>query len=681
MERDKLFEEIINSFRNICDNKITFVYPNITENKKGDIQRFLNRPIEERIAFFCDTHKDDGKHNILITEKGIYDKFDYYLISVGFGLHLGTSKFLSHDLFFPWEKINRIEFSEKEKHFYFYFDEGYDTYWKIGRWDLLYGYFSVKECVRIAYNLTQFAHLFQNEKEIVDEIFELEKQGNYKLAVKKADDLVSSCNEPEVMCFLKYVRGRMYLGYANEEEVTDDERVRRLSIAENDLSWALSNLDNDWKEYEDAIRFHYGTILFWKNEYLQARKNLLYAMGSDNENIVTEAREGYKICEEELKETWEHYTEKVEYNKRQYILPVKDIEGCADTEIETFSIDKLPSDIQFPVGHPKINVLYIGHPYRPHIYIPYNESEDSLFVDKVQEFCYLLQCLGAKEIRILSVIGKSVNELSKYSLNAQLGGSGKVYGGDVKGDYANENHSAGETLQHLEMLQKFEPNKPPFIPEGLIWYPHNVQWQRLAKSRIDGNLLEYGENISTEETSLFSEQSEMELQAHFKALIAKANVNAKTNSSDELKKHTKTEWRVEVKFCSIKEFEDLVDQNPQIASQEPKQISSSQLTEDEQSYAEEVKFCLEDGAIGDKERRFLERMRTKLGISPERAAEIEKSLQRPQLTEDEQEYLDAVKEEIVDGVIPDSSRRLLSRLRRSMNISEERAKEIENYLN
>ena len=73
-------------------------------------------------------------------------------------------------------------------------------------------------------------------------------------------------------------------------------------------------------------------------------------------------------------------------------------------------------------------------------------------------------------------------------------------------------------------------------------------------------------------------------------------------------------------------------------------------------------------------------MRTKLGISPERAAEIEKSLQRPQLTEDEQEYLDAVKEEIVDGVIPDSSRRLLSRLRRSMGISEERAVELEKYV-
>ena len=92
-----------------------------------------------------------------------------------------------------------------------------------------------------------------------------------------------------------------------------------------------------------------------------------------------------------------------------------------------------------------------------------------------------------------------------------------------------------------------------------------------------------------------------------------------------------------------------------------------------------MKFCLEDGTIGDKERRFLERMRTKLGISPERAAEIEESLQKKQFTEEELEYLEAVKDEIVDGIIPESSRRLLNRLRHSMDISVDRAEEIEKY--
>ena len=95
-------------------------------------------------------------------------------------------------------------------------------------------------------------------------------------------------------------------------------------------------------------------------------------------------------------------------------------------------------------------------------------------------------------------------------------------------------------------------------------------------------------------------------------------------------------------------------------------------------YAEEVMFFLEDdGIIDTDERRHLERKRIKLGISEEQATKIEASMSLSALSEDEQEYYDAVKEELMDGVIPDSSRRLLERYRNRMGISAERAREIE----
>lgn len=40
-------------------------------------------------------------------------------------------------------------------------------------------------------------------------------------------------------------------------------------------------------------------------------------------------------------------------------------------------------------------------------------------------------------------------------------------------------------------------------------------------------------------------------------------------------------------------------------------------------------------------------MRDKIGISPERANEIENTLQTPSLTEDEKEYLDAMQQWLV----------------------------------
>lgn len=101
------------------------------------------------------------------------------------------------------------------------------------------------------------------------------------------------------------------------------------------------------------------------------------------------------------------------------------------------------------------------------------------------------------------------------------------------------------------------------------------------------------------------------------------------------------------------------------------------LSSEEKKYKEEVLFCLEDGgSISDDDRKYLERKRNKFGISPERAAEIE-SMCKPQLTENEQEYLETFREMTSDGEISDRMRRLLDRERESLGISRDRAAEIE----
>ena len=66
-----------------------------------------------------------------------------------------------------------------------------------------------------------------------------------------------------------------------------------------------------------------------------------------------------------------------------------------------------------------------------------------------------------------------------------------------------------------------------------------------------------------------------------------------------------------------------------------------------------------------------------MSFSEERAAELEASLQKSQLTEEEQEYLEAYQDAMEDGVISEKERRLLDCLMKAYNISEDRAKEIE----
>ena len=112
--------------------------------------------------------------------------------------------------------------------------------------------------------------------------------------------------------------------------------------------------------------------------------------------------------------------------------------------------------------------------------------------------------------------------------------------------------------------------------------------------------------------------------------------------------------------------------NPQNSNQFEQSIS-----ENEDVYVEELIGCLENGVISDKERRLLNKLRERLGISEERAKELEASLSSPQLTETEQEYLNAYKEATADGEMSEKERRLLEKLRIMYGISEGRARELE----
>lgn len=104
--------------------------------------------------------------------------------------------------------------------------------------------------------------------------------------------------------------------------------------------------------------------------------------------------------------------------------------------------------------------------------------------------------------------------------------------------------------------------------------------------------------------------------------------------------------------------------------------SKSSQNAKEQEYLDNLKDFLEDEAeITPRERKMLNRIRLSLGISEERAAELEASL-KPQLTDDEQEYLDMYHEYAEKGEITEKERRRLDKFAAALGISEERVNEI-----
>ena len=463
---------------------------------------------------------------------------------------------------------------------------------------------------------------------------------------------------------------------------------------------------------------HLAEISKDRGEVWVARNYYLTAMGElSEENGAVKNSDKYKIfeenevskimtllckLEESSKEEWDNYINR-EYNDRKLIMPIDDdlIAGCVADGIDVFRMSNIPGCIKFPLGHPVSGQLYIGHPFKSELYVPYETYEETFFVDKVHELCDLLKCLGATDITIESVNGRSVSELYRdgFSVGAEL---------DVKnfsggGSYARScSREKGETSNSRRAMHfKFDPVHKPYVPEGLVWYPESAEWQRLVQNRISGNMLEYSEYLSTVQTRMVNSTEEEKIKASAGILWAKANVNVEKSTSNSFKESAETEWKVNVTFRSIREMnkntqsqgdktaapalpdkeQELKEKAKNTQSKGDKSAAPA-LSDKEQEYLETLKeIYAEYGEITDRDRKSLDKIRKMSGISDERAKELEGFLPKPSLTAEEKAYFESLKEIFAEyGEITDRDRKSLDKIRKMSGISEERAKEIEKML-
>lgn len=375
------------------------------------------------------------------------------------------------------------------------------------------------------------------------------------------------------------------------------------------------------------------------------------------------------------------------YHDRQFIFTVRDLDhigGCydeTDTIQYVFPLDEMPGDISFPVGHPQPNTLYYAHPLRPY-YMPFEKAQITLLYEKVQEICRLFQCLGATEITTRCLKGEKVSSNLNYSdsMNGQVNYKvASMSGGMNRKMSSQENQSK---KNEMSLTQTFSPTQMPYCPDDLLWAKEDPEIQTFIKQRLNGGLLEFTKRVSSYETSNISQNQIMDVKAAFSALINNVSANYNQSSDSTFDSTNETEWEISVKFKPMEEFGNNIQANIatsfEVSSDSTSPTVPSSLTANEEKYLEEIEFALEDGGIGESERKFLEHKRIKLGISPERAAELEASFSKALvLTEDEQEYLELYKEYVEVGKITDSVRRLLDRELKSLGISKERAEEIE----
>ena len=136
-------------------------------------------------------------------------------------------------------------------------------------------------------------------------------------------------------------------------------------------------------------------------------------------------------------------------------------------------------------------------------------------------------------------------------------------------------------------------------------------------------------------------------------------------------------WEDEIDEEEYDEEEEYEEEYDEEEYEECEDEDEEELTSEEQKYIKELRDMLSDGEILPRDRRLLDKIRTQLGISDERATELEESLKSTSLTPEEQEYLDEYKEIVAEGDISARDQKFLNKLKKANGISDERAEELE----
>lgn len=465
------------------------------------------------------------------------------------------------------------------------------------------------------------------------------------------------------------------------------ERVRikiKQALLQNNIKEAIMFLEYFKVDKEESTSRRYIDYLFLCIEVYK-KSNNFYKVAQIYEEL------------EELKkgdlEAFSKYNKEREENYKKYVnnfkilsLQDRNIITISNTDklfksdhITLLNIGQLPA-INFPMSHPKVNQTYIVHPYKTDSYLPIENYDYELLNDRLNEFFYILQCLGATSITFETIEEENKEEKNHSNLKAEAEAKTKIAGGKVGVEYDSLMNSSLRNYLKMERTQTFDPEKRPYIPKDVVWFPNEFSWQRLAQQRLNGNFLSHNEVLSSSQTQTLSSSEIVDVNAELKMLFTSVKAGVHYQEEKEIKQNRDFSCRISVKFKPMNEFpeeKEIIDITAEEVTQTPVQLPA--LNDNEARYLEEIHFMLEDdGVIDERERTILERFRERYNITPERAKELEaEAIAGQGLTSEEQEYLSEYKNSLQDGAISEKERRLLNRLAMALGISEERVKELE----
>ncbi|WCM42113.1 TerB family tellurite resistance protein [Flavobacterium sp. CBA20B-1] len=457
-----------------------------------------------------------------------------------------------------------------------------------------------------------------------------------------------------------------------------------------DLAYTFSMLDEDVKAVEvlniliesaeeQEVNYWAGKAKMFKSTFLEASGDYYDALQLFNDGLKgyeDKESSGY-YSEERSKELYTKYLEsfkELPYKDRKVIYITNSTEKYKSDTLTVLQANHLP-DISFPAHHPINNETYIGHPYNNNLYIPIQNYDNELLIDRINEFCYLLQCLGAESITIENINSDNNSKQTNHQNNVNVGVSSLKAGIEVDNKNTQKKSSENQISLRIGRNQTFNPTKFPYIPNDLTWLTNEAGWQRLIKQRLGGSLLEHNEFMSSNQSQILNTNEINDLKVDLKVFFNKANVNVKKDIDAEIKNSSSTEWKVQVKFKPIDQF---VQQTLSDAI-EFEELPVTTGNNNEVEFIEEYKFLIADGELSERDQRILNRLRQKLNITEERASELITTLNN--YSDKEKELIEEINFMLQDGEISEREERILLRLASKIGVPHERCLELIKNMN
>lgn len=581
--------------------------------------------------------------------------FSVSLLFTNYAIYIKDIQNKTEDIIRWWE-ITKVSY--ENEHFMFFNSEG-KIFKNINVRTFFPKEISIYTGIGFSGDLTSVASIAPNP-------LQLAQENKYSEAIEAVNYYITIESSIEL-----YVT-RAFIYYDKAIKSNDNKNLLQEALTE------IEKTIDYCKDHEECWKLHKykGHILELMGKITDSRNAYMKSLAEAPEEQKYELQNRTTKLEEANVDLWDNYILRVPYKERKYIMLVEDskIKNCAVSGITIFNSSNVPNCINFYDNMPLNNELYVGHPYNPSVYIPYNQAEDILFQDKIQEFCYILQQLGAEEITITSLKGRKINETNNKKEEVEVAANAGRFGNaSLNIDSSTSNLMDRTSHEQYDVKYVYDPIDMPEMPSETIWYQNQPKWQRLVQSRIDGNTLEYTECISSKLTFFTSSSEKEDIKAKLKVLMANIEGRSYEEEEKQLKEETETIWRVSVKFRSKKLLQK--DTLPQ-----PNSVTA--LTNNEDEFLNEVRFCLDnDGIIDSEEQVYLDKVSHKLGLTLTKAQELQNSLISPQLTDNEKKYIEAISELTIDGKIPPSSQRIVERYRKLYEVSSQRAEELELYIN